>query len=454
MSSTTESREANERLFVVGQGYVGLPLSLAFDRAGYDVVGYDIDTDRVGALRAGRDPTGSCDETALAETGATFTADPAELGGADYVIVTVPTPVDGGGTPDLSAVRSAGRMIGEHLSPGATVVLESTVYPGATREVLAPAVEATGGVTAGEEFRIGYSPERLSPGDAGRTLEEVVKVVGGATPAVTDDLAALYESVVDAGVHRAPSIEAAEAAKCIENVQRDLNIALANELSALFARLDIDTDAVFDAAATKWNFQDYRPGLVGGHCIPVDPYYLIHRAEQRGFDPRLIRTAREVNESVAERVVEMTVAALQRRAVTVPAGTDGAAGAHAHAGDGGTVEGDRVFVLGLAYKPNTTDVRSTAIERLVGGLERHGFDVVGHDPHADADELRDLHGIPIRESPSFEGFDALVIPTAHEEFDDLDPDRIAGEMNGRPVVVDVQGALTGLTPDGMDYRTL
>ena len=468
MPSSSEPHEATDRLFVVGQGYVGLPLALAFDDAGYEVIGYDIDPDRAAALREGVDPTGSRGDAAVAASDATFTADPGGLADADYVIVTVPTPVGDGGTPDLSAVRSAGRLIGDRVTPGTTVVLESTVYPGATREVLRPAVEAAGGATAGEEFRLGYSPERLSPGDAGRTLDQVVKVVGGATPAVTEELATLYESIVDAGVHRAPSIEAAEAAKCVENVQRDLNIALANELSELLGRLGVDTDAVLDAAATKWNFHDYRPGLVGGHCIPVDPHYLIHKAEREGFDPRLVRTAREINESVAERVVDMTVSALRRRAVTVPAGAGGDAGVGVGSGsaiengsgsgataEGSSLDGARTLVLGLAYKPGANDPRSAAIERVVDGLQRRGLDVVAHDPHVDADELRELHGVPVQGSLSLSGFDALVVPTAHEEFAALDTDLLAEAMNGRPAVVDVQGGLPDAADDGrFVYRTL
>lgn len=407
------------RICVVGLGYVGLPLAYEFDEAGHEVWGYDVDADRIQTLERGVDPTGDVGDRSVAESSIGFTADASAVAEADYVVVAVPTPVDDLEKPDLRLVERAGETIGEHLQPGATVVLESTVYPGATREVFVPALERGSGLTAGETFGVGYSPERMVPGDEDHGLRNVVKIVSALTDETRTDLVNLYESIVDAGIHEAPTVEAAETAKCVENIQRDLNIALVNELAVACDHLGIDTTAVLDAARTKWNFHDYRPGLVGGHCIPVDPFYLIYETERNGFRPELIRTAREINEYVPKHVAEMTVRSLNE-------------------GEN-VLQHSRVLVLGLTYKPNVGDVRTSAIGEVIELLEEYGVSVVGHDPHANDEEVRKQFGIDVRQTPSAEDVDAIVIGTAHEEFDRIDVGELLAEMNDPPVVVDVDG---------------
>jgi UDP-N-acetyl-D-galactosamine dehydrogenase len=458
------------RIAVIGLGYVGLPLAVAFDGAGHTVTAFDIDAEKVATLRAGGDPTGDTGADAIADSDIEFTTDPSALAGVDYVIVTVPTPVDDAGNPDLGSVESAGKTVGRHISPGTTVVLESTVYPGATREVLCPAVETESGFTVGEEFDIGYSPERLSPGIGGRKLHEVVKVVSGRTDAVTDQLADLYGDIIDAGVHAAPSIESAEAAKCVENIQRDVNIALMNELSAALSALDIDTRGVLEAAGTKWNFQQYEPGLVGGHCIPIDPYYLIYRARQANYEPELMSIARRVNDDVPRRICDLVDEAFAARAegrdrqpVDHAVASETADGTLVGGGQQGSQlaedvsdAGPRLLVLGLTYKPGTADVRSAVVERLVDRLESRGYRLAGHDPHGDDRVLARVFDIDLLDDLDFGGFDGVVIPTAHPEFRRLDPATVVDTMAEHPVVVDVDWTFQIGAFDDLPavYRTL
>ena len=406
---------------VVGLGYVGVPVALAFDRAGFEVVGYDVDPETVETLASGADPTGESGDRAVAASETEYTADPVEIERADYVVIAVPTAVDDLGRPDLDYVVSAGETVGEHLSEGATVVLESTVYPGVTREILGPTIEEHSGLELGDGFDLGHSPERLSPGDGGMELSEAVKIVSGSDEETLADLAALYETVVDAGVHRAPSIEVAEAAKLVENVQRDLNIAFVNELAMICDRLELDTEAVLDAAGSKWNFHDYSPGLVGGHCIPVDPLYLAHRAEMAGYQPELVRAGRQVNERLPRHVADRTVKALNEQ--------------------GKVLRESAVLVLGLAYKPNVGDVRHPAIETLLARLREFGVRVVGHDPLADADEIRNSFEIEVQPEFDPSGFDGIVLATPHDVFLPLNPESLIDRLASDPVLVDVHGAV-------------
>jgi UDP-N-acetyl-D-galactosamine dehydrogenase len=421
-----------------------LPLAVAFDRAGHTVTAFDIDAEKVATLRAGGDPTGDTGAEAVRASAVEFTTDPTTLSEVDYVIVTVPTPVDDAGNPDLGYVESAGETVGRNISRGTTVVLESTVYPGATREVLCPAIEAESGYTLGEEFEVGYSPERLSPGVGGRKLHEAVKVVSGRTETVTERLAALYGDIIDAGVHAAPSIEAAEAAKCVENIQRDVNIALMNELSAVLSALDVDTRGVLEAAGTKWNFQQYEPGLVGGHCIPIDPYYMIYQARQANYEPELMSTARRVNDDVPRRVCDLVDEAFTvRREIRDERGM--VAGGET---DGGTLVTDgydeqrgvdvpSLLVLGLTYKPGTADVRSEVLTRLVRELETRGYQLTGYDPHGDDGILARVFDIDLLNELNFTGFDGVVVPTAHPEFAGLRPKDMVAALEDYPVIVDV-----------------
>ena len=405
---------------VVGLGYVGLPLTVGFDEAGHDVRGYDISPSTIAQLEDGEDPTGDVGDEAVRKSAIEFDTDPSVIEGADVVVVTVPTPVTDENDPNLDFVEAAAETVGEHLSEGATIVLESTVFPGATREVLAPAIEEASGFALGEEFTVGYSPERLVPGDDAHSLENVVKIVSGSDDETLTELVELYESIVDAGVHEAPSLEVAEAAKCIENVQRDVNIALINELSVACDRLGVDSNAVLEAAGTKWNFHDYRPGLVGGHCIPVDPFFFIYQSKKNGFDPQLIETAREVNEYMPKHVAKKTIKGLNRA--------------------GNVLQESRVLILGLTYKPNVEDIRTSAIDGTIQHLREFDVDVVGHDPHAADDALRGEFEIEVASELTFEEYDAVILGAAHDEYDGLDLERVVSEMRGEAVVVDSEGA--------------
>ncbi len=419
---------------VVGLGYVGIPVAVAFDAAGHRVIGYDVSPDRVRTLRQGLDPTDGTNEGSLISSSIRFTADPGTLEEAEYILITVPTPMGDRGQPDLDYVAEAGRTIGKHMSPRSTVVLESTVYPGVTRHTLIPSIESVSGLRAGEDFCVGYSPERIDPGEDGWDLDEVVKIVSALDESTLEDLEALYEQIVDAGVHRAPSIEVAETAKCVENIQRDLNIALVNELAMACDSLGIDTDAVLDAAGTKRNFHEYHPGLVGGHCIPVDPFFFIYQSEQNGFTPELVKKGREINDHVPKHVAELTLKALNSCG-KVPAES-------------------RILVLGLAYKANTGDVRTSAVDGVIETLHEYDVDIIGYDPVAGRDAVRKSFAIPALTEPSFDDVDALVVATAHDEFLEYDFGRVCAEMNDAPAVIDATGELEQVRNYDAHYRKL
>ena len=427
-------------VLVFGLGYVGLPLAVEFSREGFETRGYDIDREKIRQLRRGDDPTGEIGDGVIRECGVSYTNTVSDVSTSDYILVAVPTPVTETNQPDTSYIRAAGKAIGEQLSEGTTVVLESTVYPGATRNVLIPALEATSKLTAGRDFLVGYSPERIVPGGTGPGLRNAIKIVSGQNGRARDEIAALYEHIVDAGLHLAPSIETAEAAKCLENAQRDLNIAFVNEfaLGCHQTSIEIDAQEVLEAARTKWNFHDYSPGLVGGHCIPVDPYYLIHAFEEDGFSPTLMKTAREVNNSISACIAMITADALrqQNQSLVNPVGSVVEKSSH----PGGSNARSRVLLLGLTYKPNTTDVRSPVFHRLIEDLRASDFDVTGFDPHADQKVTGATFDMPIQRELSVSGFNALIVTTPHDVFQDLDLASIREEMAENPVIVDVMGA--------------
>ncbi|WP_332899988.1 MULTISPECIES: nucleotide sugar dehydrogenase [unclassified Haladaptatus] len=418
-SAATQSADVTEgaTIAVVGLGYVGLPLAVAFDRAGHSVIGFDISEQKVETLNGGTDTTGDLGDAAIAASEVAFTTDPTAINEAEYVTIAVPTPIDDLKNPNLDFVESAARTVGKHMSTGTTVVLESTVYPGATRDVVIPALEDESGLRNGEDFFVGYSPERATPGDEEHGLAQVVKIVSGQNDAVCDDLADLYGTVVDAGIHKAPSIETAEAAKAVENVQRDINIALVNELAMIFDKIGIDTHAVLEAAGTKWNFHDYRPGLVGGHCIPVDPFFLAYRAEQEGVSPDLTLTGREVNERMPAHVANQTIKALNE--------------------SGKVLKDSRILILGLSYKPDVADIRTSKVTEIIGALDEYQIDIVGFDPHADSAAMRDAFGIDIQDELDFTDIDGVLLTTGHTAFKDIDLGDMVGQMTGTPVVVDV-----------------
>ncbi len=351
--------KAPETVAIVGLGYVGLPLAVGFAKH-LRTIGYDVSHERVAELQQGYDRNGETPEHELRQPSLIFTSDPSLLREADVIIVTVPTPVDKAKRPDLRPLLSASRTVGQHMKRGAIVVYESTVYPGCTEEDCVPVLEEVSGMKCGVDFKVGYSPERINPGDPEHTLETIVKVVAGQDEATTELLANLYGLVVKAGIHKAPNIRTAEAAKVIENTQRDLNIALMNELALLFHRLGLNTRDVLSAARTKWNFLPFEPGLVGGHCIPVDPYYLTHKAQEIGFHPEVILAGRRVNDQMGIYVASETVKLL------------------IHAGR--SVQGAKVLVLGVAFKENVPDVRDTRVKELIEELQSFGCDVEAHDP--------------------------------------------------------------------------
>lgn len=419
--SRTDKQLTDNTICVVGLGYVGLPLAVEFDSEGFDVIGYDIDNTQIQTIQSGSDPTDELGDEAIKKSEFEATTDPAEISRASYVIVTVPTPVDDLKNPNLQYVESASKTIGEHIRPETTIILESTVYPGATREILAPAIEDASGLRTEEDFYVAYSPERMVPGDDEHGLRDVVKIVSGQTSEVCDDVAELYEEIVDAGVHRAPEIEVAEAAKAIENVQRDVNIALMNELAIACHNLGLDTEAVLEAAGTKWNFHDYQPGLVGGHCIPVDPFYMIYEAKRNGFSPKLIETSREVNEYMPTHVADLTIRGLNEC--------------------GNVLQESTVVVLGLAYKPGVADVRTSIVDQTIKKLQSFGIEVIGVDPYADPREMNEEFDIEVQETASFEDVDGVLLATPHEPFLELNFDRIAKQMADNPLLVDVDRAL-------------
>jgi len=394
------SEKFPRKMAVVGLGYVGLPLAVAFARH-FTVVGFDVDEGRVQELRYGYDRNMEIPEEKLRNPFLLFTSNPNDLEGCDFFIITVPTPVDRAKRPDLSHLQEASRLVGRVLSKGSVVVYESTVYPGCTEEVCIPILEEYSGLKAGVDFKVGYSPERINPGDTEHSLEKVVKVVAGQDPETTEVLAQIYGLVVTAGIYKAPDIRTAEAAKVIENVQRDINIALMNELAMLFQRLGLNTWEVLKAARTKWNFLPFEPGLVGGHCIPVDPYYLAYKAQEVGYYPELILAGRRINDGMGIYVARETVKLLIKA--------------------GRRVKGARVLILGVTFKENVADVRNTRVRELVQELREHGVKVFGHDPLVKETTLQTLGLIPVfdpfdQHRKQDGAFDALILAVPHRTF--------------------------------------
>ncbi len=381
---------------VVGLGYVGLPLAVEFGKL-YPTIGFDLSQAKIDAYCQGFDPTGEVPSHELKAAHLLEpTSDPARLREADFVIVAVPTPVDLAHNPDFSALASASEIVGRHLKRGATVVFESTVYPGATEEVCVPIIERHAGLVWKHDFHVGYSPERINPGDREHTLTRIVKVVSGDSQETLDRVAQMYASVIGAGVHKASSIKVAEAAKVIENTQRDLNIALMNELSVIFHKIGIDTGEVLAAAGTKWNFLPFRPGLVGGHCIGVDPYYLTHKAESLGHHPQVILAGRRINDSMGKYIAEQTVKELSRA--------------------GHAVRGAKIVVLGLTFKENCPDLRNSKVVDVIQELRSYGAEVVVHDPIAASSEARHEYGIELTEWELLPRAAAIVAAVAHEPY--------------------------------------
>ena len=424
-------------LAVVGLGYVGLPLAVALSRH-MDVIGFDISARRIEELKGGHDHTNEVSDEHLSAAAVRYTCDPAALAEAAVIIVAVPTPIDDHRSPDLTPVVGATTTVGRHFSRGTVVVYESTVYPGLTEEVCVPILEKESGLRFGEDFTVGYSPERINPGDKVHTLETIVKIVSGSDAATADLLAEVYGSVVRAGIHRASSIKVAEAAKVIENTQRDLNIALMNELAIIFGRLGIETTEVLEAAGTKWNFLPFRPGLVGGHCIGVDPYYLTFKAEGMGFHPEVILAGRRTNDGMGKYVAECTVKHLIAR--------------------GNVIRGARVGILGFTFKENVPDLRNTRVVDIIAELHDYGVETLVHDAEADPAEAMREYGQELLPLETLRDLDAVILAVSHRAYAAFSPEDIRARFRdpGKGVLMDVKSLYdpAAMRAAGLDYWRL
>ena len=392
----TDTRQRQERVAVVGQGYVGLPVTLAFGRVFPETVGFDIDKAKIARLRDHVDTTGEANTHELRDSTVHFTSEHEDMADSTFFVIAVPTPILEDRRPDLRPIIAASETVGKVLKPGSVVVYESTVYPGLTEEVCGPILERVSGLRSGVDFTLGYSPERINPGDKEHTLTRIVKVVSGQDEATLDRVAATYEAIVEAGVHRAPSIKVAEAAKVIENTQRDLNIALMNELAIIFDRLEINTLDVLEAAGTKWNFLPFRPGLVGGHCIGVDPYYLTSKAEEVGYHPEVILSGRRINDNMGSYVAQKLIKMLAQ--------------------DDRPLSRSRVGILGLTFKENVPDLRNSRVPDIIAELRGYGIDPIVHDPRANAEEAAHEYGVEFTPLTQFVDLDALILAVPHREY--------------------------------------
>lgn len=419
-----------EKLSLVGLGYVGMPIAVAFARK-IQVVGFDLNEKKIELYKNGVDPTNEVGDEVIKNTTVEFTADPSRLKEAKFHIVAVPTPVNDDHTPDLTPVEGASRILGQNLTKGSVVVFESTVYPGVTEDICVPILEKESGLKCGVDFKIGYSPERINPGDKVHRLETITKIVSGMDEETLDTVAKVYELVVEAGVYRAESIKVAEAAKVIENSQRDINIAFMNELSMIFHRMGIDTKAVLEAAGTKWNFLKFMPGLVGGHCIGVDPYYLTYKAEELGYHSQIILSGRRINDDMGKYVAESLVKDLIKADIPV--------------------KNARVAILGFTFKENCPDTRNTKVIDIYRELGEYGIEPIVVDPEADADEAKRLYGITFQTMDAVKDVDAVIIAVAHKQFLSLSKNEISSFYNPKhkqKVLMDIKGLL-----DRKEYQT-
>jgi UDP-N-acetyl-D-galactosamine dehydrogenase len=419
-------------LAVIGLGYVGLPLVVEFGKH-LRTIGFDIAQHKVDACQRGTDPSRELTDEQMAEArNAIYTSDPGMLGEADMIIVAVPTPVDEAHIPDFRPLIGSSTSVGRHMKKGVTVVYESTVYPGATEEVCIPVLEKASGLKWKQDFFVGYSPERINPGDKEHTLTKILKIVSGDTPETLDRVAKLYEKIIMPGVHRASSIKAAEAAKVIENTQRDLNIALMNELAMIFDKIGIDTAEVLEAAGTKWNFLKFKPGLVGGHCIGVDPYYLTHKADMLGYHPQVILAGRRINDGMGKFIAEQTIKNM--------------------IASGSYIKGARVNVLGLTFKENCGDLRNSKVIDIIRELQSYGVEVYVTDPQATSEEAMHEYGVPLTPWAELPRADAIVAAVAHREFTMLNPEDFASKLVKGGAFIDVKAIFDEQALRAAGYR--
>lgn len=426
-----------EKLSLVGLGYVGMPIAVAFSKK-IDVIGFDLNEHKINQYQNGIDPTKEVGNEAIAACAVDFTSDERRLREAKFHIVAVPTPVNPDHTPDLAPVEGASRILGRNLTKGSIVIFESTVYPGVTEEICVPILEAESGLVCGRDFKIGYSPERINPGDQVHRLETITKIVSGMDEETLEEAASVYELVVEAGVHRAASIKVAEAAKVIENSQRDINIAFMNELSIIFNKMGIDTKSVLEAAGTKWNFLKFFPGLVGGHCIGVDPYYLTYKAEELGYHSQIILAGRQINDDMGKYVAENMVKNLIKADIPVKRA--------------------KVAILGFTFKENCPDTRNTRVIDIYRELGEYGIHPVVVDPAADAAEAKHLYGITFDDMEAVKDMDGVIVAVSHEQFLSLDKEKISSfynEKHEKKVLMDIKGLFNReeyLTEDFIYWR--
>lgn len=421
----------NKIIAVLGLGYVGLPLVVEFGKK-LRTIGFDISQHKVEACQRGTDPSFELSDAEVqAGIHATYTNDPVALGEADIIIVAVPTPVDEANTPDFHPLIGASTSVGRYMKKGVTIVYESTVYPGATEEVCIPVLERESGLKWKQDFFVGYSPERINPGDKERTLTKILKIVSGDTPETLNRVAALYEEIIEPGVHRASSIKVAEAAKVIENTQRDLNIALMNELAIVFDKLNIDTSEVLDAAGSKWNFLKFKPGLVGGHCIGVDPYYLTHKAEMVGYHPQVILAGRRINDSMGKYIAEMTV----KKMIAT----------------GSVIKGARVSVLGLTFKENCADLRNSKVIDIIRELQSYGIEVAVTDAYANPEEAMQEYGVQLLPWEQLPQANAVVAAVSHHAYQSLTIEEIGSKLVSGGVFIDVKAIFDAQSLENAGY---
>ncbi|CCH51608.1 nucleotide sugar dehydrogenase [Fibrisoma limi BUZ 3] len=427
-----ELLQKQKRIAVVGLGYVGLPIALEFARH-FRVIGFDINADRIAMMKQGEDPSRELESAMFCDKDILFTSDPDDLKQANFFVVAVPTPVDDYKVPNLKPLQRASEMIGKALKPGDYVVYESTVYPGCTEDDCLPFLEEQSELTLGRDFKIGYSPERISPGDKKRTLTTIKKVVSGSDAEALEQIAAVYGSIIKAGVYKAPSIKVAEAAKVIENTQRDLNISLMNELAIIFDKMGIDTQEVIKAAGTKWNFLKFTPGLVGGHCIGIDPYYLLYKARQLGYDPQVINSGRRINDGMPAYIATKLLQMLLKKDKN-PRQT-------------------KVLVMGLTFKENIADIRNSKVAELVRELMKYSINVHLVDPHASPNEVAHEYNLTLMDGPSNK-YDAVIAAVCHDEYKALDISYFKELMNGQPILLDLKGMYAVREDDGVEYWRL
>ena len=411
----------NSVIAVIGLGYVGLPLAVEFGQK-YKTIGYDLSENKIEKLRKFIDPTGELDSSRIKESShLLFTDDPEQISSADFIIIAVPTPVDEAKIPDFEPLKQASIDVGKYMKKGATVVYESTVYPGATEEICIPVLEANSGMKWKNDFNVGYSPERVNPGDALRSLTKVIKVVAGDNAETLENITKLYEQIIEAGVHPTSSIKVAEASKVIENTQRDINIALVNELAIIFDRVGIDTEEVLQAAGTKWNFMPYRPGLVGGHCIGVDPYYLTYKAEALGYTSQVILAGRRINDSMGSYIADKTIQKMVSQ--------------------GGYKDGDNIIVMGITFKENCADLRNTKVVDVINRLKSYGLNVIVHDPIAEYEDASNHYGIELTSWDSLPNdASAIIAAVSHTEYLEMPIDDILSHLKSNAVFIDVKSS--------------